>query len=238
MEEVVAVIVGAGPSGLATSACLTNLSIPNLVLEREDCHASLWKKRTYDRLTIHLAKEFCSLPLMPHPLTCPTFMSKNDFVQYLDNYVSYFNINPLYCRSVISASYDEIESKWRIEAKNTLTGIVEVYSAKFLVVATGENGEGFIPKIPGLDGFKGEILHSSDYKTGAKYMDRKVLIVGCGNSGMEIAYDLSNFGACSSIVVRSPVTLSLSLIRRCLILFPFLNCAWISCMKDEYAVLC
>lgn len=126
MEEVVVLIVGAGPSGLATSACLSQLSIPNLILEQEECCVSLWKKRTYDRLNLHLAKEYCSLPYMPHPSTSPTFISKNEFVKYLDDYISHFNINPRYCCAVTSASYDEDDRKWWIEAKSTITGDVKV----------------------------------------------------------------------------------------------------------------
>ncbi|KAI3885517.1 hypothetical protein MKW92_042622, partial [Papaver armeniacum] len=188
MEEVV-VIVGAGPSGLATFACLKQLNIPSIILEREDCYASLWKKRAYDRLKLHLAKQFCSLPHMPYPPNTPTFVPRAKFVEYIDSYVEKFDINPKCNRSVESA-------KLRI-LLNTH------YVAKFLVVATGENSKGFIPKIPGLESFPGNILHSSEFKSGKEYDGKKVLVVGCGNSGMEIAYDLSNHGASTSIVIRS-----------------------------------
>ncbi|KAF8404359.1 hypothetical protein HHK36_009242 [Tetracentron sinense] len=201
----VVVIVGAGPSGLATSACLNLLSIPNIVLEREDCCASLWKNKTYDRLKLHLAKQFCQLPHMPYPSHFPTFISREGFIRYLDDYVSHFRINPKYCRSVESASYDGIVGKWRVTAKNTISNEIEVYITKFLVVATGENSEEFVPKVPGLDSFRGETLHSSNYKNGGSYKEKNVLVVGCGNSGMEIAYDQSNSGARTSIVARNPV---------------------------------
>ncbi|XP_042483445.1 probable indole-3-pyruvate monooxygenase YUCCA10 [Macadamia integrifolia] len=204
VEEMV-VIVGAGPSGLAVSACLNVLSIPNIVLEREDCCASLWKKHSYDRLKLHLAKEFCQLPHMPFPSKAPTYVSKKGFINYLDNYVSHFNINPMYCRSVESATYDGVTGKWRVTAKNSVSGEFEVYVGKFLVVATGENSGGFIPNVNGLESFGGDILHSSEYRNGKNYCDKEVLVVGSGNSGMEIAYDLSNWGAKTSIVVRSPV---------------------------------
>ncbi|KAB1220410.1 putative indole-3-pyruvate monooxygenase YUCCA10 [Morella rubra] len=204
VEEAVVVIVGAGPSGLATAACLTQHSIPYVILEREDCCASLWKKRAYDRLGLHLAKEFCSLPLKSVPPDAPTFMPKDYFIRYVDEYVSQFNINPHYHRSVELAFFDDIGKRWRIEAKNTLDGNKEVYSAEFLVVATGENGEGYIPSLPGMESFSGEIIHSNQYKSGSRYKSKKALVVGCGNSGMEIAYDLSDHGAFTSIVIRSP----------------------------------
>ncbi|KAK8566133.1 hypothetical protein V6N13_021202 [Hibiscus sabdariffa] len=203
MEQVV-VIVGAGPSGLATAACLSVHSIPHVILEREDVYASLWKKRAYDRLKLHLAKEFCALPFKPHSPNSPTYIPKDMFVDYLDEYVKTFDIRPRYGRSVDSACYDKADGKWRIEARNTETGGVEVYVAEFLVIASGENSAKYIPELPGLDTFKGEIIHSNEYKSGAKYENNDVLVVGCGNSGMEIAYDLSNYGVRTSIVVRSP----------------------------------
>ncbi|KAK7828595.1 putative indole-3-pyruvate monooxygenase yucca10 [Quercus suber] len=200
--ETKVLIVGAGPSGLATSACLTRHSIPHLIIEREDCYASLWKKRTYDRLGLHLAKEFCFLPHKPLPPDAPTFMPKDFFLKYVDDYVSQFNINPLYHRTVESASLVEAGKKWRIEAKNKLEGNVEVYHAEFLVVASGENNEGYVPDIKGLSSFPGEIVHSNHFKSGSRYKSKDVLVIGCGNSGMEIAYDLKDHGARTSIVIR------------------------------------
>ncbi|KAK9111526.1 hypothetical protein Scep_019045 [Stephania cephalantha] len=205
MEEVMVVIVGAGPSGLATSACLNMHSIPNIILERDDCYASLWKKRCYNRLKLHLGKQFCSLPYMPQPSSAPTFIPKDGFLNYLDDYVVKFGLNPKCCRSVESATYDHVEEKWLIRAVNIISNDIEMYKAKFLVVASGENSEAFIPDLPNLNCFKGEKVHSSQYKSGLKYAGKKVLVVGCGNSGMEIAFDLTNCGAKTSIIVRNPV---------------------------------
>lgn len=89
---------------------------------------------------------------------------------------------------------------------------IQCYVGRFLVVATGENCDAFIPEVDGLSEFKGEVIHSTAYKSGKGYENKKVLVVGAGNSGMEIALDLSEHGAKTSIVVRSPVrTLLLSL---------------------------
>lgn len=211
IQEHVVIVVGAGPSGLATAACLSQLSIPYVIIEREDCFASLWKKKSYDRLHLHLAKQFCELPHMSFPSTCPTYVPRKQFIQYLDEYVSHFKISPLYQRLVESAIYDEDNKKWNVKVKNLAnSGEVEEYFGRFLVVATGETSDAFMPEVEGLSSFKGEVIHSTQYKCGESYGDKNVLVVGAGNSGMEIALDLSNYGAKTSIVVRSPVRLHLS----------------------------
>ncbi|XP_009355894.2 probable indole-3-pyruvate monooxygenase YUCCA10 [Pyrus x bretschneideri] len=201
-HHVSVVIVGAGPSGIATSALLNSYSVPNLVFEREDCCASLWKKRSYDRLNLHLAKGYCSLPLMPHSFRTSTFMSKDDFIAYIDEYVSRFNVNPRYCRHVDSAVYDEDEEIWKV--KVTGPDQYEYYSSDFLVVATGENSQAIIPAdLPGLESFTGKVVHACDYKNGESFKDKQVLVIGCGNSGMEISNDLADNGAHASLVIRS-----------------------------------
>ncbi|KAM3327086.1 hypothetical protein P3S67_002212 [Capsicum chacoense] len=204
-EEIEVVVIGAGPSGLAVSACLNKLSIKNVVLEKEDCCGYLWKKKTYDRLHLHLSKDFCSLPYKPHATSSPKYMPKKEFIEYLDEYVEKFNIKPKFQSCVESAFFNNEEKKWNVKSRNVASGEMELYVSDFLVLATGENNEGYIPKVLGLEKFKGEIIHSSEYKSGEKYQGKNVLVVGSGNSGMEISFDLSNYGSHTSIVVRSPV---------------------------------
>ncbi|KAK9742357.1 hypothetical protein RND81_03G166600 [Saponaria officinalis] len=203
MEDVLVMIVGAGPAGLALAACLTVMTIPFILLEKEDCHNSLWKKRAYDRCHLHLAKEFCSLPHRPHPRQAKKYMPKNDFINYVDDYVTHFGIKPRYNHVVEHAAFDEIQGKWEIRALDMSCNVTQVFISSFLVVATGENGKSVIPDIPGVKDFEGDLVHSSQYKSGLEYQDKDVLVVGCGNSGMEIGYDLANYGARTSIVVRN-----------------------------------
>ncbi|XP_068665817.1 probable indole-3-pyruvate monooxygenase YUCCA5 [Aristolochia californica] len=205
------VIVGAGPSGLAVGACLKEQGVPFVLLERADCIASLWQKRTYDRLKLHLPKQFCQLPKMPFPEDFPEYPCKKQFIQYLDNYAEHFELNPRFNEFVQSAEYDDTCGLWRVKTLNTKPASPAsrapevVYICRWLVVATGENAEMVVPEIEGLFEFGGQVQHACEYKSGENFRGKKVLVVGCGNSGMEVCLDLCNHNAFPSMVVRSTV---------------------------------
>ncbi|KAE8709361.1 putative indole-3-pyruvate monooxygenase YUCCA5 [Hibiscus syriacus] len=198
------IIVGAGPSGLAAAACLKEQGVPFVVVERADCIASLWQKRTYDRLKLHLPKQFCQLPKLPFPEDYPEYPTKRQFIEYLESYAKHFDINPKFNECVESARYDETSGFWRVKTLGSNQTELE-YICRWLIVATGENAESVMPDIEGLDEFGGEVIHACDYKSGEKFKEQKVLVVGCGNSGMEVSLDLCNHSASPSMVVRSSV---------------------------------
>ncbi|KAK4485870.1 hypothetical protein RD792_008521 [Penstemon davidsonii] len=191
------VIVGAGPSGLAAAACLKEKGVPSLILERSNCIASLWQLQTYDRLKLHLPKNFCELPLMPFPVNFPTYPSKQQFVEYLEEYARKFEIRPVFGERVVRAEFDGFF--WRVSTEEA------EYVCRWLVVATGENAEAVVPEIEGVQEFGGEVVHTSGYKSGGVYKGKRVLVVGCGNSGMEVCLDLCNHNAKPSLVVRDTV---------------------------------
>ncbi|XP_072994969.1 indole-3-pyruvate monooxygenase YUCCA2-like [Typha latifolia] len=201
------IVVGAGPSGLAVAACLKEKGIPSLLIERSNCIASLWQLKTYDRLSLHLPKQFCELPLMPFPDNFPTYPTKQQFVGYLESYAKHFGINPVFRRTVVSAEFDAVVGLWRVRTvvdKDEEDEVVE-YVCRWLIVATGENAEIVVPEIDGLDEFKGPVVHTSSYKRGNVFDGKRVLVVGCGNSGMEVCLDLCNHNAYPHIVVRDKV---------------------------------
>lgn len=202
------VIVGAGPSGLAISAGLKKQGVPFVVLERANCIASLWKNHTYDRLKLHLPKQFCQLPYFPFPDNFPEYPTKVQFIDYLESYAKHFEITPRFNESVQSAKYDETCGLWQVKTISTSGsnwGEVE-YICRWLVVATGENAEKVVPEFEGLQDFGGSVMHACDYKSGESYQGKRVLVVGCGNSGMEVSLDLCNHKAIPSMVVRNSVS--------------------------------
>ncbi|XP_060958998.1 indole-3-pyruvate monooxygenase YUCCA2 isoform X1 [Cannabis sativa] len=224
------IIVGAGPSGLAAAACLKEKGIPSLILERANCIASLWQLKTYDRLRLHLPKQFCQLPLMPFPSNFPTYPTKQHFLDYLKAYSNRFDLKPIFNMKVESARFDHRSGLWQVKASTTTAaatpgagldkkstnnhddGRTEMvitttteYVSQWLIVATGENAEESVPEIEGIESFGGPIVHTSSYKSGEIFSGKNVLVIGCGNSGMEVCLDLCNYNARPSLVVRDSV---------------------------------
>nr|UYI36708.1 putative YUC protein [Turnera joelii] len=193
------IIVGAGPSGLAASACLSQQGVPSLILEKSDCIASLWQHKTYDRLKLHLPKQFCELPLLGFPENFPKYPTRQQFISYMESYASHFSIKPRFEQAVQRAEFDHTSGLWKVETQDL------VYISRWLIVATGENAEPVIPEILGIDQFNGQILHTSAYKTGSVFKNQRVLVVGCGNSGMEVSLDLCRHNAIPHMVVRNSV---------------------------------
>lgn len=200
------IIIGAGPSGLAVAASLKKHGVPYVILERSDCIASLWQKRTYDRLKLHLPKQFCQLPGLPFPDSYPEYPCKKQFVDYLESYANHFGIEPRFNQTVQSARYDEVSGLWRVKATDDNKKSEAEYISRWLVVATGENAERVVPEIEGQQEFGEEITHVCNYKSGEAYRGKKVLVIGCGNSGMEVCLDLCDHDAFPSMVVRDSVS--------------------------------
>ncbi|KAI3519271.1 hypothetical protein L1887_08300 [Cichorium endivia] len=189
-------IVGAGPSGLAIAACLSKRGVPFVILEKENCLASLWRLKAYDSLKLHLPKKFCQLPHFPIPSDFPNYPSKEQFIAYLDSYAKHFSIRPMFGYEVKSASYNAAGGFWRVVAGGS------EFVSRWLVVATGDNAAPAVPEFDGVEDFGGKVMHSCEYKNGGEFKGRKVLVVGCGNAGMEISLNLCDNGARVSLVVR------------------------------------
>jgi thioredoxin reductase len=188
------VVVGGGPAGLATSAELRRRGIEHVVLERGDTVGHSWAN-FYDGLTLHTGKHLSYLPRMRFGRHVPLFPSRRDFVDYLQRYAESLDL-PVETRRTVT-SIQRGNDAWLVRTdRGDLT-------ARDVVVATGIAASPRIPVVPGRDRFRGRVMHSVEYRQPAKFVGRRVLVVGVGNSGGEIASELANAGARVTIAVRS-----------------------------------
>ncbi len=190
------VVIGAGPGGLAVSAALRRTGLAHIVLERADDVAASWK-RHYDRLHLHTVKRFSSLPFSPWPRETPRYPSRADMVRYLDRYAEAHRVAP--------QLGVEVQRVARGRERFTVDTTAGRLTPRVVVVATGYNGIANRPDFRGLADFGGTVVHSEAYKNPQPYIGKRALVVGCGNSGAEIALDLAEHGVDVAMVVRGPV---------------------------------
>ena len=193
-ERYPVVVVGAGPAGLATSAELRRRGIEHVVLERGSAPGHTWM-HLYDSLTLHTGKHLSSLPRMSFDRRVGIFPTRGDFVSYLHRYVEVFELPVETGRAVTAVEREN--SGWVVR---TAKGDVR---ADAVVMATGIVASPRVPEVRGRERFRGRVMHSIEYRRPAGYAGKRVLVIGVGNSGGEIASELAAAGARVTVAVRS-----------------------------------
>ncbi len=193
------IVIGAGPGGLATCAALHQSGIPYLLLEQEGQIAASWHNH-YDRLHLHTIKEVSALPFRPFPEDFPRYVSRQDLIRYLNDYARHFGITPVFHQQVTAIR--KTGDLWEVE---TAGGACR--TSRHVILTTGVNRQPAIPSFEGQSTFEGPFFHSRKYKSGADFKGQRVLVVGMGNTGAEIALDLYEHGAQPIISVRDEVNI-------------------------------
>ena len=194
-----AIVIGAGPAGLAAAAQMRERGLGPILIEKSDAVGAVWR-RHYDRLRLHTDRRNSSLPGLPMPSSFGRYPSRADVVAYLERYAERFGLKPVFDAAARQVRRNA-QGWWRVE---TSEGARE---APAVVVATGSASYPYAPTWPGRETFGGPIVHSSDYRNPDPYARKRVLVVGLGNSGGEIALDLAEAGVDVALSVRGPVSI-------------------------------
>jgi cation diffusion facilitator CzcD-associated flavoprotein CzcO len=190
-----AVVIGAGPAGLAAAAELQKVGYSVVVIDKADSVGSSWSHH-YDRLHLHTSRPLSSLPGRPIPRQYGQWVARDDFRAYLADFATQEKLDVRL--GVTASSVAKSGNRWAVETS------VGTLTADVLVIATGYNHTAKVPDWPGLKSYKGRVVHSSEYRNPAALKAKNVLVVGPGNSGAEIAADLADAGAEVTLAVRTP----------------------------------
>lgn len=199
MRHSTVLIVGAGPAGLAMGGRLRRMGIPFEMLEQSEQIAHAWQQH-YDRLHLHTIKEFSALPHQPFPADFPRYIPRRKLVGYYENYAREMRLEPHFGEEVVHVRREG--QHWRIATRRGTE-----FEAQGVVVCTGFNRVVNRPKYAGESEFGGKVLHSREYKNPQPFLGQKVLVVGMGNTGAEIALDLYEQGSGSNAIRQGPVNI-------------------------------
>lgn len=194
-------VVGAGAAGLAVAAELGRRGIESDILDRAPSLGNTWTHR-YDSLRLHTPRRLSGLPGFSIPRRYGRWVARDDVVAYLRMYASHHRLRPQLGVTVTRLDRSPDDRGWVV---TTSGGPVRTST---VVMATGFANQPVLPAwatsiaLTGLDA--PAVVHSSAYRNAGSYRNRRVLVVGGGNSASEIAVDLAAGGAVVSLSVRRP----------------------------------
>ncbi|MEM9370366.1 MAG: NAD(P)/FAD-dependent oxidoreductase [Pseudomonadota bacterium] len=201
-REPMVLIVGSGQAGLSTAARLRQLGVDTLIVDPHERVGDTWRKR-YHALTLHNQIYVNHLPYLDFPKTWPVYIPKDKLANWFETYAEALELNIWTGHALSQAAFDDETQIWTA----TLTradGSTRVVRPRHIVMATGVSGIPNIPDLPGLSNFNGTVLHSSQYQDGEDWNGKKAVVIGSGNSGHDVAQDLTSSGASVTLVQRSP----------------------------------
>lgn len=177
------VIVGGGQAGLATAHTARGLGLRPLVLDASERPGGSWPSY-YDSLTLFSPARFSSLPGMPFPGDPDRYPRRDEVVAYLAAYAEALDAEIRHGHRV-----DHVTRRDDRFVVSTTDGAT--VDTPLVIAASGGFGNPYRPDLPGLDTFAGVVVHSSRYRTPEPFAGRRVVVVGGGNSAIQIATELA-----------------------------------------------
>lgn len=196
VEHVEAVVVGGGQSGLATAHALVRVGLKPVVLEASDRAAGSWP-HYYDSLTLFSPARFSALPGIPFGGDLDRLPHRDEVVAYLTACADRLQADIRTGQRVIAVRADGSGFTVELEGGGRL-------SARAAVAASGSFGRPHRPDLPGLETFAGQVLHAADYRSPTPFAGQRVVVVGAGNSAVQIAAELARESR-TSLATRTPV---------------------------------
>ena len=193
-----AIVIGAGQSGLATAHALAARGLHPLVLEAGGDPVGSWP-HYYDSLTLFSPAGYSSLPGLRFPGDPERYPHRDEVVAYLSAYAERLNADIRTGRRVTQVVHD---NEYRVTSADGAT-----YIAPLVIAATGGFGNPHRPALPGLEEFPGTVLHAAQYRSPEPFEGQRVIVVGAGNSAVQIAAELAEH-AHVTLATRKPVKFS------------------------------
>ncbi|MFJ8963245.1 flavin-containing monooxygenase [Lentzea sp. NPDC102401] len=193
-----AIVIGAGQSGLAAAHALLARGSRPLVLEAGTEPVGSWP-HYYDSLTLFSPARYSALPGLPFPGDPEHYPHRDEVVGYLRAYATRLDADIRTGQRVAEVVHD---NEFSVTTEDGAR-----FTAPIVIAATGGFGKPHRPALPGLDDFPGTVLHAAQYRSPEPFHGQRVIVVGAGNSAVQIAAELAEH-ARVTLATRKPVKFS------------------------------
>ncbi|XP_068679794.1 flavin-containing monooxygenase 5-like [Montipora foliosa] len=208
-------IIGAGAAGLAAIKSCLEVGLEPIAFESDPWLGGLWR---YDESVgrscvasstiTNTSKHLSCFSDFPMPKNWPNYLTRQRYLEYFQMYAKHFGLEE---RIRFESKVTKVQpcsdfsqfGRWQVRYSDKKLKEERVDEFDFVMVCTGVNSDPRIPDIPGLDGFTGNVLHSKEYRTWQKFKDKRVVVLGLGNSAADIACELSHHASQVYLSVRT-----------------------------------
>lgn len=197
-------VVGGAQAGLSIAARLNQVGVDTLVVEKWPRIGDSWRKR-YHSLALHNSIHINHLPYMEFPPTWPTYIPKDMLGNWFEFYADTMEINCWTDTEFVAGTWDDAAKCWTATVRRS-DGTERILHPRHLVFANGVSSYPMIPDLPGLEDFRGTVVHSEGFDSGAGWEGKRALILGTGSSANDIAQDLHSHGVLTTMVQRGSTT--------------------------------
>ncbi|RKG29322.1 flavin-containing monooxygenase [Acinetobacter tianfuensis] len=176
------IVIGAGISGIAAAHKMQQEGYDDyIVLERAERVGGTWRDNNYPGCGCDVPSALYSFSFAPSHKWSHLFAKQPEILSYLENVVAQFNLQEKirFQHELLKAEWDETQQRWKIE---TTQG---PYQAKTVIFSTGPITEPSLPKIKGIESFKGEMFHSARWNHDYDLKGKRIAVIGTGASAIQ-----------------------------------------------------
>ena len=201
-------VIGAGPSGITAIKNLKEKGFDVIGFERCSGVGGNWRyddpsghSSVFETTHIISSKYTSYYEDFPLPKTSSDYPSHKELLSYFNEYSEHFGIKKhIQFNAEVIKCEQEDNGRWIIEWKHLNTDLINVQKFDALVVCNGHHHEPRLPNYPG--NFSGEYIHSHSYKKAEPFRNKKVLVIGGGNSACDVAVETSRISKTTAISWR------------------------------------
>jgi 4-hydroxyacetophenone monooxygenase len=199
------VVIGAGMSGILTAIRLSEAGIPYTIFEKNDTVGGTWYENSYPGCGVDTPNHFYSYSFDSNPDWTHFFSKRDELWRYFEACADRYGIRAgiRFNTEVTSAAFDPDSGVWRVVVRDQ-AGREERFAANAVISAVGQLNRPAIPRIAGLDSFKGPVFHTGQWKHAVEVENKRVAMIGTGASGMQVGPTIAPDVARLTIFQRSP----------------------------------
>ncbi len=205
LDDFLVTIIGAGMSGLCAAIKLEEAGIPYRIIEKNSAVGGTWHENKYPACGVDTPNYFYAYSFDKNAEWSGYFSKQPELFAYFDKCADKYRLrkNIRFDTEVTSATYDEENHLWKISTVDA-NGKEEIFSCNALISAVGQLNRPKRPEIPGLEGFKGPMFHSSSWQYEHDLKGKRVAVIGTGCSAVQFLPDTAEKAEQVFVFQRTP----------------------------------